>query len=113
MDCRTSHELHLNYLSSVPFSLLLVTLCSEPMWPIEARNAAIANSYFTCAINRVGTVCIVQGLFILLHMLSSDLVAGVGMCFLQVAVRSRTKRIFPTVEKYELENFAARATRLE
>jgi len=28
---------------------------SEPMWPIEARNAAIANSYFTCAINRVGT----------------------------------------------------------
>ena len=25
------------------------------MWPIEARNAAIANSYFTCAINRVGT----------------------------------------------------------
>ena len=34
---------------------------SEPMWPIEARNAAIANSYFVCAINRVGTVriCIV------------------------------------------------------
>lgn len=28
---------------------------SEPMWPIEARNAAIANSYFACAINRVGT----------------------------------------------------------
>merc|ERR1711970_702365 len=28
---------------------------SEPMWGIEARNAAIANSYFTCAINRVGT----------------------------------------------------------
>ena len=28
---------------------------SEPMWSIEARNAAIANSYFTCAINRVGT----------------------------------------------------------
>jgi len=28
---------------------------SEPMWAIEARNAAIANSYFTCAINRVGT----------------------------------------------------------
>jgi len=27
------------------------------MWPIEARNAAIANNYFTCAINRVGTVC--------------------------------------------------------
>ena len=29
---------------------------SEPLWGIEARNAAIANSYFTCAINRVGTV---------------------------------------------------------
>nr|CAB3267520.1 beta-ureidopropionase [Phallusia mammillata] len=28
---------------------------SEPMWPIEARCAAIANHYFTCAINRVGT----------------------------------------------------------
>lgn len=28
---------------------------SEPLWPIEARNAAIANSCFTCAINRVGT----------------------------------------------------------
>lgn len=28
---------------------------SEPIWPIEARNAAIANSYFTCGINRVGT----------------------------------------------------------
>ncbi|XP_063594645.1 beta-ureidopropionase-like [Penaeus indicus] len=28
---------------------------SEPMWGIEARNAAIANSYFSCAINRVGT----------------------------------------------------------
>lgn len=28
---------------------------SEPMWGIEARNAAIANSYFVVAINRVGT----------------------------------------------------------
>ncbi|XP_027552702.1 beta-ureidopropionase isoform X1 [Neopelma chrysocephalum] len=28
---------------------------SEPLWPIEARNAAIANHCFTCAINRVGT----------------------------------------------------------
>ncbi|KAL3270787.1 hypothetical protein HHI36_021311 [Cryptolaemus montrouzieri] len=28
---------------------------SEPMWGIEARCNAIANSYFTCAINRVGT----------------------------------------------------------
>ena len=28
---------------------------SERNWPIEARNAAIANSYFTVAINRVGT----------------------------------------------------------
>ncbi|XP_074594898.1 beta-ureidopropionase pyd3 [Brevipalpus obovatus] len=28
---------------------------SEHLWPIEARNAAIANGYFTCATNRVGT----------------------------------------------------------
>ncbi|KAK8658449.1 hypothetical protein V6N13_036655 [Hibiscus sabdariffa] len=27
---------------------------SEPLWPIEARNAAIANSYFVGSINRVG-----------------------------------------------------------
>ena len=27
---------------------------SEHMWGIEARNAAIANSYFTVAVNRVG-----------------------------------------------------------
>ena len=29
---------------------------SEPLWSIEARNAAIANSYFAVGINRVGTV---------------------------------------------------------
>ncbi|RMC06004.1 hypothetical protein DUI87_17549 [Hirundo rustica rustica] len=28
---------------------------SEALWPIEARNAAIANHCFTCPINRVGT----------------------------------------------------------
>lgn len=28
---------------------------SEPLWGIEARNAAIANSCFTVGINRVGT----------------------------------------------------------
>ncbi|KAG9389571.1 Carbon-nitrogen hydrolase [Carpediemonas membranifera] len=28
---------------------------SEPLWSIEARNAAIANSVYTVAINRVGT----------------------------------------------------------
>ncbi|MCA9664763.1 MAG: hypothetical protein KC503_04215 [Myxococcales bacterium] len=28
---------------------------SEPLWPIEARCASIANNYFTCAINRIGT----------------------------------------------------------
>ena len=28
---------------------------SEPIWPIEARNAAIANSYYVFGINRVGT----------------------------------------------------------
>jgi beta-ureidopropionase len=28
---------------------------SEPLWGVEARNAAIANGYFTVAVNRVGT----------------------------------------------------------
>ncbi|KAK9876068.1 hypothetical protein WA026_011178 [Henosepilachna vigintioctopunctata] len=28
---------------------------SEPMWGIEARCYAIANNYYTCAINRIGT----------------------------------------------------------
>lgn len=28
---------------------------SEPIWPIEARNAAIANHYFAVGINRIGT----------------------------------------------------------
>lgn len=34
----------------------LFSLFSEPMWPIEARNAAIANTYFVAGNNRVGTV---------------------------------------------------------
>ncbi|XP_077806610.1 beta-ureidopropionase isoform X4 [Macaca mulatta] len=33
----------------------LRSLSCESLWPIEARNAAIANHCFTCAINRVGT----------------------------------------------------------
>jgi beta-ureidopropionase len=28
---------------------------SEPLWPIEARCASIANNYFTAGINRIGT----------------------------------------------------------
>lgn len=35
---------------------VLSLFCSEPMWPIEARCASIANNYFTVAINRIGTV---------------------------------------------------------
>ncbi|XP_022407102.1 beta-ureidopropionase isoform X1 [Delphinapterus leucas] len=31
-----------------------IGVLSESLWPIEARNAAIANHCFTCAINRVG-----------------------------------------------------------
>ena len=33
-----------------------ITFYSEPMWPVEARNAAIANTFFTACNNRVGTV---------------------------------------------------------
>ncbi|CRK93358.1 CLUMA_CG006899, isoform A [Clunio marinus] len=36
-------------------SATVIGALSEPLWGIEARNAAIANSYFTVAINRVGT----------------------------------------------------------
>ena len=35
---------------------------SEPLWPIEARNAAIANSVYVGAINRVGTEVRLAGL---------------------------------------------------
>lgn len=37
------------------FHCIQVGALSEPLWGVEARNAAIANSYFTVAINRVGT----------------------------------------------------------
>jgi hypothetical protein len=36
--------------------LIFDVFFSEPMWPIEARCAAIANNYFVVGINRVGTV---------------------------------------------------------
>ncbi|XP_038619195.1 beta-ureidopropionase isoform X4 [Tachyglossus aculeatus] len=36
---------------------------SESLWPIEARNAAIANHCFTCAINRVGTLITIWATF--------------------------------------------------
>ena len=37
---------------------VLSLISSEPMWPIEARCASIANNYFTVAINRIGTVSV-------------------------------------------------------
>jgi hypothetical protein len=37
------------------FRSATVGALSEPMWGVEARNAAIANSYYVGAINRVGT----------------------------------------------------------
>lgn len=51
---RAKHPLSLAGKSATWF--LLVFSYSESLWPIEARNAAIANHCFTCAINRVGTV---------------------------------------------------------
>lgn len=44
-------------------------ICSEPMWPIEARNAAIANTYFVACNNRVGTVSLIH-----LNIVVNDLV---------------------------------------
>ena len=43
---------------NTPVHPVSIILSSEPMWPIEARNAAIANTYFVGAINRVGTVSV-------------------------------------------------------
>lgn len=39
------------------FFLLIFQTCglTEPLWGIEARNAAATNNYFTVSINRVGT----------------------------------------------------------
>ena len=45
----TRYPAYVPHVSSLPYF-------SEPMWPIEARNAAIANTYFVGCINRVGTV---------------------------------------------------------
>ena len=45
---------------------------SEPMWPIEARNAAIANTYFVACNNRIGRVSVSQTyimIFTLLYLL--------------------------------------------
>lgn len=52
LKCR--YHYYIVYLNNA--MIILFLLCSEPMWSIEARNAAIANHCFTCAINRVGTV---------------------------------------------------------
>lgn len=45
---------------------------SEPMWPIEARCAAIANNYFVVAINRVGTVGSVAWVVFCMYILISN-----------------------------------------
>ena len=45
----------LKIIKSLLYFMAFLYKNSEPMWSIEARNAAIANSYFACAINRVGT----------------------------------------------------------
>ncbi|KAF5810821.1 putative beta-ureidopropionase [Helianthus annuus] len=46
-------ELNCAEIVFIPFAT--VGELSEPMWPIEAQNAAIANSYFMGSINQVGT----------------------------------------------------------
>lgn len=47
--------IHMIYAEIVFNPSATVGALSEPLWPIEARNAAIANSYYVGAINRVGT----------------------------------------------------------
>ncbi|KAF6716985.1 Beta-ureidopropionase [Oryzias melastigma] len=53
---------------------------SEPMWSIEARNAAIANHCFTCAINRVGTV---GHLFLYFSAMNENFKLKMNLYFLQ------------------------------
>lgn len=53
--------------NSIDLQFFFFSLKSEPLWPIEARCAAIANNYFACAINRVGVVSF------LLHYLISNI----------------------------------------
>lgn len=53
-------------LGPVPPFTPVVSFLSEPMWPIEARNAAIANTYFVGCNNRVGTVSSVNTLTVAL-----------------------------------------------
>lgn len=56
-DLRFTDSLMVAFLNKLN-SLLIITFLlffSEPLWGVEARCAAIANHYFTCAINRVGT----------------------------------------------------------
>ncbi|KAJ8379529.1 hypothetical protein SKAU_G00003070 [Synaphobranchus kaupii] len=58
MEGNTGHRVfqtHMNGAEIIFNPSATVGGLSEPMWPIEARNAAIANHCFTCAINRVGT----------------------------------------------------------
>lgn len=66
-------RLYLTHLLLLEHSGMYVCVCSfgdvmyysEPMWPVEARCAAIANTYIVGAINRVGTVSgiiIIRGL---------------------------------------------------
>ena len=66
-ECPNHHLILLLTLSATVGAL------SEPMWPIEARNAAIANSYFTCAINRVGTETFPRWVISILVSISIDL----------------------------------------
>ena len=47
------HIMNVRFLS---FAVNYFHFRSEPLWPIETRCAAIANGFFTVAINRVGTV---------------------------------------------------------
>ena len=39
------------------------------MWPIEARNAAIANTYFVACNNRIGRVSILPGYIMILNII--------------------------------------------
>ncbi|KAH8041978.1 hypothetical protein HPB51_019719 [Rhipicephalus microplus] len=63
---------------------------SEPLWHVEARNAAIANSYFTCAINRVGTIPTVLNVFFFISIAHRDFGHFYGSSYVTAPDGSRT-----------------------
>ena len=77
---------------------------SEPMWPIEARCAAIANTYFVACNNRVGTVsvcvyvCMYVCMYVCTHILGVFILSAVN--YITIVYR----KFFQTSSRLEVVN---------